>query len=406
MASSEINSNRNGFLHPFVVATAIWASVALLYALHLSYQLLFPMSQVLPVVFAIWAPFAIVGLVYFIFQPPSMHRPFTVGKPTPEQLAICEARLKPLLKLWIGATILETIASGGLPIIWSVTHSAKQYYDYGIPSVHGFVMSLFLALTLCYFLLYLLTGEKKYLKFPVFAIFWTLVLITRGTMVYLLLEFAVLSLRIKRIRAKLVAIMVGAAVTLILVFGVVGDIRSGAESFRELAEPTASYPSWSPSGILWAYVYITTSINNLTYTLETSQPVRKLLLPNTLAPLFPTVIRNTIYGSASQAAEVLDGNLPDFNFVASTAYVGPAEDFGIAAIFGFSLVVALVCNWYWYKCDMRSQLIFAVLMLCLILSSYFDLFLSLPIITQIFWFAIIFRKRFWMSLANRRLSNA
>jgi hypothetical protein len=305
---------------------------------------------------------------------------------------LIERRLVFLWRLWACAAVFETVVSGGFPIVWIVTNPSKTYFDYGIPSLHGFVNSLLLAISLSRFLLYLLTGERRHLAVPAFCMVWWILLVTRGSVFFLGLECTILILRIRPLRAKLLARFAAAIVCVVLFFGWLGDIRTGAETFRELAQPTDSYPRWLPSGILWVYIYATTPLNNLYYTLKSRKPEQNLLLPHTLTTLLPTVLKKYVYGDGSVAAEALKGELIESNFNVSTAYLGPAQDFGLSAIFLFSLITASACQWYWYKSDLRSQLIFAVLAHCLILSLFNDLFLYLPIIAQIGWFYLIFRK--------------
>jgi oligosaccharide repeat unit polymerase len=391
VAMPTLAPRRNLALHPLTIATGIWGVLLGLYALHLSELLLFPILQLVPIALAIWSPFAIVAIGYALWRPRPLRQGFKLTVLSPTQLAVIEKRLRLLLRFWIVAAIFETLASGGFPIVWLFTNPEKTYFDYGISSLHGVVNSLLLALSLSRVGLYLLSRERRHLRLPLFSIVWWIALVTRGTLLTSLAECLVLWLCIRPVKLKTIARIVAYSGLVVLLFGWVGDLRTGAEGFRALARPSANYPQWLPSGVLWVYIYATTPLNNLAYTKLSREPEENPLLPHTLAQLFPTVVRNYVY---EDAARVLAGDMVDATVSnVSTAYLGPLQDFGLPAVFLFSMVTAILCQWYWYKSDLRSLLIFAVLAQCLIFSILFDLFLSLPIIAQVCWFALIFRKK-------------
>lgn len=390
LALPRLASRRNLALHPLTVVTGLWGVLLGLYALHLSDLLLFPVRQLVPVVLAVWMPFAIVALGYALWRPRILRQGYQLNVPSRTQLAIIEKRLRLLFRFWIGAAIFETVVSGGVPVVWLFTNPAKTYMSYGVPSLHGLVNSLLMALIVSRVSLYLLSGEKRHLKLPLLSVFWWVALVTRGTIFFILAESTILWLCIRPVKLKTITKIAACTVIVVLFFGWVGDLRTGAENFRELARPSANYPLWLPSGVLWVYIYATTPINNLEYTRSTRQPAYNPLLPHTLAQLLPTVVRNIVYGD--DPGELTGALVDPVASNVSTAYLGPLEDFGLTAVFLFSMVTALFSQWYWYKPDPRSLLTFAVLTQCLLFSIFFDLFLALPIITQIVWFALILRK--------------
>lgn len=386
-------SSRSLLLSPLTIASGLWGMLMLLNALHLSKLLRFSFSDLAPIALAIWLPFVLVAAGFALWRPRILRRRYRLEAPPATQLVIIEKRLRYLWGVWLLAALVETVASGGLPLVWLFTNPSKTYFDYGLPSLHGLINSLLLALTLCRFALYLLTGNKRHLGIPLFSLVWWIVLISRGTLLFTLVEWAILLLRIRDVQAKTLIKIASGMVVVILLFGWVGDLRSGADRFRQLAQPVDSYPQWLPSGVLWVYIYATTPLNNLYYSMLSRSPERNILLPHTLSLLLPTVVRNVVYGDASAAADALSGDLIEANFNVSTAYLGPAQDFGLPAVFLFSITTAFACQWFWYKPDMRSQLCFAVLALCLVFSVFYDLFLSLPVVTQLFWFYILLRKQ-------------
>jgi oligosaccharide repeat unit polymerase len=207
-----------------------------------------------------------------------------------------------------------------------------------------------------------------------------------------LAEYAVIFLSLRAVKTSSLMKLGLGCVALILIFGFIGDLRSGAEAFKELALPTKQYPDWLPSGVLWVYIYVTTPINNLLFTAHTFSPLNSLLIPNTAATLFPSVLRTAIYGN--ELGQAVSGNLVTAAFNVSTAYLGPFEDYGMFGIIMFSAFAALTSQYFWYRASLRDILIFAVLTQCLLFTLFYNLFLALPVIAQLFWLAYFFMPRF------------
>lgn len=385
--TSQLN-NRTFLLHPLIIFSTVWLTVVFLYSLHLSRLLRYSTNEVVRVTGYIWLPFVGVILAYTAFH----HFTKLAFHPRPDatrlNFDLLERRLRLWFRVWVVITLVEILVSGGLPIIWLIQHSSKTYMDFGIHSVHGLLNSLVASLAICYFALYLITGKKKHLRVPIFVVLWSAVVVTRQLMLESLLEYAVVFLLIRKVKpGTLVRIAVSVLVG-ILVFGFLGDLRSGAEAFRSLAEPTAQYPDWLPSGVLWVYIYMTTPINNLIYTMHTFHPANSLLFPNTVATLFPSSLRTIVYGNHLGQAE--SGNLVTRAFNVSTAYIGPFEDYGVVGIMLFSIVTSFACQFFWYRSKLRDVLIFAVLAQCLMLTLFFNLFFALPVITQVVWLFYLF----------------
>jgi len=206
-----------------------------------------------------------------------------------------------------------------------------------------------------------------------------------------LIQFLILFIRIRPIRIRTVFSVAASLASFILLFGIIGDYRSGSSDLiRQWAQPAENYPEWLPSGLLWAYIYASTPINNLVYTVHVATPLDDITFPNTASILFPSVLRSVIYGD--QLGDAESGQLVDATFNVSTAYIGPYQDFGIAGIMLFSLATSFACLRFWYRNDLKSVLIYAVLGQCLVLSLFWNQFFALPILAQVFWLQIFFRR--------------
>ena len=387
MKDSELDK-RTILLHPFMIFSGVWLTVVFLYSLHLSTLLRYSTGEVVEMTGYIWIPFVGVIALYATFH----HFLSLAYRPRSETLQLnldlLEHRLSMWFRIWMVISIVEIFISGGIPLIWLVQHSTKTYIDFGITSLHGLVNSLLVSLAVCRVALYLITGKRKHLRIPIFVVVWSVLVVTRQLMLTSLVEYTVVFLSLKSIKPGTFVRIGLSVLVLVLVFGFVGDLRSGSDAFRLLAEPTDAYPTWLPSGVLWVYIYITTPINNLIYTARTFPPLGSLLFPNTAATLFPTFLRTTIYGTQLNQAE--SGNLITQAFNVSTAYVGPYQDYGLVGVVLLSILTAFACQFFWYRKNLRDLLIFAVLTQCLAFTLFFNLFFALPVITQILWLAYFF----------------
>lgn len=371
-------------LHPLTIFSVVWLGVVFLYSMHLSKLLLYPTQQVVKIVVIIWAPFASVVLVYTLFRHILVWLYPSFRKLPTANFTRLERRLTVWFRVWIVISIIEIMVSGGIPLLWLIQHSDKTYMDFGISSVHGLVNSLLLSIGLCRFALFLLTGKRRHLIVPLFILVWSLAVVTRNMLLVSLIEFGILFFRLKPIQPKTILKLTAGVVCLILAFGAIGDYRTGSSDLIRLwAQPTEEYPEWLPSGVLWAYIYISTPINNLVYTSEVVQPVDRLTFPNTSATLFPSIVRKIIYGSQLDSAE--SGELVASTFNVSTAYIGPFQDYGFLGIALFSMIIAVACLIFWFRRSLGDILIFSVLTQCLVLSLFFNHFFYLPIITQVVW---------------------
>jgi oligosaccharide repeat unit polymerase len=388
-------------LHPLFIFSAVWLGVLFLYSLHLSFILRYATTEVLSIILTVWIPFAITIVIYTTIRKYlAINRPYrrkTLGL----NYKLLRRRLNLWFRVWIGITTIEIIASKGVPIAWALTGSSKSYVDFGIKSLHGFVNSLQVAIAICYFVLFLASKQVKDLKVPIFFVCWCAVIINRNMMLVTLLEFAVLYVRVRGLKISTAFRLIAGMLSFILIFGFIGDIRQGStNAIRQLAQPTDEYPEWLPSGALWAYIYITTPINNLVYNAQETRPTYNPLFPNTVATLFPSVIRTIIYGD--RLSDVESGQLVVSAFNVSTAYVGPYQDFGLTGMTLFSVMIGATCFFFWVRNDLKNVLMLAVTTQCLILTLFFDHFFYLPVITQLGWIWYFFLPPLQFRLHGRR----
>jgi oligosaccharide repeat unit polymerase len=375
--------------HPVTLFFVSWSGVVGLYSLHLSKLLLFDNRVLIRAASWVVIPFVLTVWWATAFHAVAPKKKVT-GREACFDFARIEKRLHRAFWVWVACTVLEIIISGGVPIIWLIQGSSKTYFDFGIPSIHGLLNSLVLAIGLVEMGLFTIDGRKRHLRIPAFIVFWSIVVVTRNMMIVSLLEGGLAWGIMRGIRWRTVLKTTCVVMAVILVFGYMGDFRSGADEFRQLAQPSDDYPTWLPSGVLWIYIYLTTCIGNLVNTMLAATPLANPLFPNTVSLLFPSVMRNALYGA--EAAKALGGELVVDSFNVSTAYVGPYQDFGYLGVVLFSIVLGLIALYTWKIPGIRGVLIYSVIGQCLVLSIFFNHLFYLPVIGQAGWIVWFLRE--------------
>ncbi len=377
---------------PIVVFTSVWLAVLLLYQAKLSGLLVYPNAFARQAVGMIVTPFVLTGVVVLCVRklllsstntpavPPQIHRQVDVAK--------VSRRLNLCFLIWSALTLIEIAYSRGLPIVWELTGGSQTYFDFGIPSAHGFLNSMLQAISLVGFCLFLLTGRRGYLGYPTFLLVWSVLLVTRHMMIVNLLELAVLFVLLRPLRPAVWLVLGVSAVVVICAFGVIGDLRSGADHFYRLAVPSQAYPHWLPSGFLWVYLYLTSPLNNLIHTIQLLPPVHDPAFSNTFASLFPSVLRLSVVDPDTAARGVLFTEA----FNVSTAYVGPYQDMGYRGIILYSVMTSLLCHYFWLKRNITGTLVYCVLAACLVLSVFYHAMFNLPVIFQVVWIYLLFNR--------------
>lgn len=374
---------------------SVWLTVLALYELRLSKLLIAGDSQVFSFVSIILIPFIVTALLFALYAALAPKEKYAARsllhcERDAADLVILRGRLKKWFLVWILMTVVEIIVSRGLPLWWLLTGTPKTYFDFGIPSIHGLLNSLLLAIGLCYTGLFAKFGNRKYLLCLAWVVLWSVLAVTRALIVIFLLETFLIISFYRGITGRFVLKLVTIFLVVVIGFGAVGDLRTGASTFRDLAQPTEAYPEWLPSGDLWVYIYLTTPLNNLIYTANSQHPVNDPRFPNTAAPLFPSIIRSIIY--PENLSESLSGELVESAFNVSTAYVGPYQDYGTIGMACLSILIGLVASIYWRRSTFRNALIYSVLGQCLILTVFDNNLFYLPVISQIFWIYLFFHK--------------
>jgi len=387
--------NNSILANPLVVFVGIWSFVFYLYYIKLSEQLIFEVENFTGLYLCIVMPYIfgvlLIRLIYLNFS----HRLTRMvvfsdierlKKINDETTILLKKRLRIMAILCVVGEMFEVIVSSGVPIYWYFIANGKQHSDFGIPSIHGFLMSMIVAYATISFYLFKVTLDKLFLLNVGMVLLWCLIIVSRNFFIATCLQLMFISLMLRKFsfsKAFIYFIIIGTL--LILLFGAVGDFRTGSDDLiLAVGRPTENYPSWLPSGFLWVYIYASTPLNNLMYNFDQYTGDHFIGSLSTFTQLFPSIIRYALFPEGS----FTEVQLVDLNLNVSTAFIDPMNDGGILGIVCYSFLMGVIGGLFWLK---RARTFFMLgysfIAQALLLSIFFNHLLYLPYLMQLVWFS-------------------
>jgi oligosaccharide repeat unit polymerase len=290
---------------------------------------------------------------------------------------------KVLIVAWVVGSVVDILYSGGLPVFWSAFGSDKNYTDFGVPSFHGVINSFYL-FVVTLFAIDVFVEKKKFPVFLIFMLLWPVAILGRGILLSALVQIFAVYVVFNSFPLRKIIFVLFIVVLNVIVFGVLGNYRGTDNPFQYLVDDgvaTAVF-DFLPNGFLWFYVYLTAGLNNVSYGLDSFQP---LYYPYySVINLIPSVFRVDIDGYVLNASLI---PLADENLNTSTFYSGYISDFGLfgGVLAGFFLqLIAMYFYRHAKSGHLGAVLGYAVMFECIVFSVFYDLFFLLPYLLQIF----------------------
>jgi oligosaccharide repeat unit polymerase len=196
------------------------------------------------------------------------------------------------------------------------------------------------------------------------------------------------------IRLKSISLVLLSVVVVSVIFGVIGDIRTGRELFLSLSRPSFEYPDWLPSGLMWVYIYMVTPILNLTNAIYTVNIDKTNL--DFICQLLPSVVR---YSSGCVVEEVSQFDKAyqlSGAFNVATGYISiylSQDKFGVII---FSFLHGIFCAFIYNTLNgrMRSVMLFSIVTQINLLMIFGNGFLNLNVVSQIPMILMFFPSKF------------
>jgi len=390
---------RFSIANPAFIYAASWLTILALFQWHLTI-ILQPMSAAaLTLVLSSVAAAVGMGLIVYLLLP-------APPRLDPERLAdglqLLYRWRQWALIAWALGTFVEIVQARGLPVVWLLLGDhTKDYRNFGIFSVHGFLMALFFFSSAATAVEVFLHGRWKRAWWLLAMLGWQLLLINRGGLMWQVLQTLGVFLICRPIRLRQGLASLAAALVFILVFGIVGDARGGAMVWmQDLVQPNQRWlVSLLPSGFLWVYIYATTPLNNVVGGLGTFEPVGFFFF--SVQALLPTVLRDLVFNRPDLKFPLGLVN-PAFN--TSTWFVGWLADFGVpGAVAGTSVLLLISILFFRSARAWRPWAIvgYAACFQGVVLSAFADTFTSLVTLFQLFLAAMLGLASFWTARQRR-----
>lgn len=290
----------------------------------------------------------------------------------------------------IGIVIFEFVWFGYIPFIDMLVGAGRSHFDFGIPGVHGLVMSLGALLAFSWFIVYHATGRKRYLLFVFLIFLFFILVVTRKMIVVSVLEISAFCFFVRKNNSLLWKVVISCFVFVVL-FGYVGDVRTGRELFLSLSRLNVDYPEVLPTGFGWIYIYITTPIANLFNAFSIVDEFSYDF--NFMNGLLPSFIRGIFF----------DLDIDHFDnawqisgaFNVATGFLSLYTSWGMFGVFVF---VFFMGAGYFFVCRLATDevfvFVFFVYIVIIFLMIFTNNFFNLNTVSQIFFACLFYGRLF------------
>jgi oligosaccharide repeat unit polymerase len=278
---------------------------------------------------------------------------------------------------WFVLFLFIVFRSGGLPIWWRVQHLQKSYVDFGVATLSGFA-NMIRCFVFSLSILLVLEYRNRIAALVAGALLFTSLLeMARANTTYLLLCGVAVYVVRRRIRIKALAALVLVGVLFVLAFGWAERYRSPGGSGGEAILQYQSVLNKLPYGVTSVYLYLSTPVSNLFY--AEAHGIEPLRFPYFSTQLIvPTIVRDKLY-----TAHKYPIALRRESYNATTFYSPFVADFGVPAAWFLVCLIQAIVSYVHIKAgrgDFFYQLVYAPLFAALVLSFFFNYFLTLGVV--------------------------
>jgi len=301
-----------------------------------------------------------------------------------------EKKIKIFFKIWMVGMLVELLYFRDLPILSLVGLSNMSYHDFGLPSLHGFLNAIILSISMYMLYQYTLYNKKIYLFYYFSTLLVPIVQMNRGMLTSLLIESLFVILVFRNIKIKTIVKIIFFILLFIYAFGIFGELRysGNANDLYAVFQISDYFPEFLPKSIMWVYMYITSSINNIENIISNFSDVN--FEPyKAMFGLIPSVIR--VYLEMPIQQDLVQEAFNVSSFMPN--YLGA---FGIYGSILFYFISSLITMAIYYRYTKKFELSFGFTLVILLhsiaLSVFSDFFALQVYVFQIIIQFIIFSK--------------
>ena len=359
--------------NPFTVFVGLWLFVVYIYSKGFSLVLTPLSNKTIFYVSMVCLSFLFAYFIIKILLIDKIYRKDFVFIQSP----FIKRKLIKIFRIWLFFTIVEIIFFRGLPLlsILGLSSDSGRYTEWGIPSLHGLLNAMIITLSNYFFYFFTRSGKKKFLLLYILCLMWPILLITRQMFMSMVFQAAIIYILSNNFKISSIIKTTLTGIGVIYLFGLVGDLRSGGDSFIELVQPSSNYPEWLPSGFLWVYVYMASPLNNINFNISKFPDFYFDPTP-LVAPLLPSFIREKIL----DIHNVFNFQLVNENLNVSTMFQAYLSSFGYYGSIFFYFLLGLIISFFYFKyksqkANLKWLFILTVIFHNLIFSVFVDFFL-------------------------------
>lgn len=303
-----------------------------------------------------------------------------------------------LFIIWFFVEIIEVLYSGGVPVLWKIIGSSKGYFDFGIPSVHGLMNAFGLVIITMATYLYEKTRKIDHKRnFWLWGIIGVMlgfycVILTRQVLISAVLQIVVMKLLFvsgKTWRKVVIWGIVG-VIGGVMVFGVLGNFRTGYENFLRVSA-IKDEPNEIMAGPLWVYMYLTMTITNINEMVGLG--IDDFGINWVLQRRIPSVLDDTVSFTNTRKINYLVVTSYNASGFFSDYYLALGNN-GVAAI---SSLYGLLGGYFWFrlrtKRNAKYMIYYAIYMQFILLSFFADYLVFFADGTQLIIVYLIFKIR-------------
>ena len=255
------------------------------------------------------------------------------------------------LKVWFVLFLIEIIQQKGFPLLWLYNGDGRSYFDFGIPSYHGFLQAFYIISMNLFFYLGI-KKNKKYLIMSFLHLIMPIMIISRALLLFSIVCLIFNYLFHTKFSKKILVGLLISIISFSIIFEFIGSNRNANEikeiitenhyNMTEIQERTLFYDYFIPINI-----YITNGLNNINYNLKLNHKPA-YVFNQAYSGLFPSVIRNIIFEPVEYSKKYgLKLAIDSYNVF--TAFGPHFYDFGLFGVIFHALTYGFVSKMFRLK---------------------------------------------------------
>lgn len=403
--SDLIQVKRSSLCSPAATFYLAWLFVSGLYLLGYSSRLYYGYAEILGLLWVVFSAFWVGAFLPGLFRRIRNRKFFEIGRD--KFLDTYAASLK-LYYFIIFLSLLEFLVEGYVPAISIFGGQSVSHFEFGIPSLHGLILSAHLYFSMVGVIAFSITRKRLYLLPLVFTVTWALLIVSRKLFMVAILQSVVLWVILYGINFRKLARYSVLALLVLALFGTVGQHRSGSHIMTEFGgfgneSLISNYPVFQ-----WSYLYFTTPLHNIIYAKENYGSEGNIFFNRTFSPLVPSAIASALSGKRIDPGSRFEQAgkdrywLESRVFNVSTAGIEPYIDMGNFGIWMFFAVIGLLSSFCYYHLSGYVGLTSSVIFISAgILSIYSNNFTNLNFVGQFLWLSLFHLCSFKIIVSNR-----